>query len=109
MKEALLAIGISVSETNKISRYNSFFHSFHKLYKKNPKHNGTLLHAIQTCLISRASVKTNTKFQIVMLDFFLMLRTFGKRAYSFVTANLPLFFIETYATNYCKSIKLLYS
>ena len=42
LKEELLAIGIIVSETNKISRYDSFFLSFHKLYKENPKHNGTL-------------------------------------------------------------------
>ena len=33
---------------------------------------------MQSCLISRANGKTNTKFQIVVLDFFLMLRTFGK-------------------------------
>ena len=44
---------------------------------------------MQSCLISKANGKTNTKFQIVMLDFFLMLRTFGKRVYTFVTANLP--------------------
>ena len=67
----LLAIGITVSETNKISyMIDSFFLSFHKLYKENPKHNGTLLHAIQSCLISKANRKTNTKFQIAVGFFF---------------------------------------
>ena len=44
---------------------------------------------MQSCLISRANGKTNTKFQKFMLDFFLMLCTFGKRVYIFVAANLP--------------------
>ena len=70
LKKELLAIGITVSETDKISRYDSFSLSFHTLYKENPKHNGTLLHAMQSCLISRENVKTNTKFQVVMLDLF---------------------------------------
>ena len=74
---------------NDVLGINDFISDFGNLYKNNSDIRGSLLMCMVRSIVSKSSGYMNAPLELVLIDFYLMLASYGTKVFKLVAGNLP--------------------